>query len=151
MGGTLKRFIGISIIGRHVKRPGFVLLRFARDSDTGGTFLINPILTLSVAEMKRDGISRALSELRSMPAISPSKMGSGSAPSSKVVSKVKRDHELVQLVLLGDESEVLEIVPLHSRHGWRFDVNPEEIRTVRLPLSNEEFIRILDDVFEIAT
>ena len=141
---------GLCYLGRNVSKSGYVYLRFVPRSG-GGAKLVRPVVLISEEEMKRGGLSRVLNLLRS-----------GAGPECEPVSflnhahkaemlKLKREHELILLrVLQGDTSE-MKIIPLHARRGWQFDRFTNEVRVYPLPKSNEDFVRILTEAFEIAS
>jgi len=71
----------------------------------------------------------------------------------KDLLKLKRTHPLVSVELLRtkDGGEEIKIEPLHAGHGWKFDSEQEEIRTFPAPMTNESFLKALDEALEIAS
>jgi len=102
--------------------------------------------------MEGDGIAVVLEELRSDHVSSQSGPSEDTVPSQRELDRLKRENEINCIDLLDNNGEMLKIIPLHAGRSWKhYDAVPEEIRIHRLPISNREFMRILDEAFEIST
>jgi hypothetical protein len=147
----MTEFIGTCHLCRSVMRTGYLIMRFAEDSDSGLSIPINPIMSVSNADMESHGLAIVLKELRSRSVISQCSVTDGMLPSSKTLSKLKRENEIISVELFRDSFEIIRLTPLHAGHGWKFGVRPEEIRELALPSTNEQFRKILNEALDIAT
>ena len=148
----MKKVIGTCELGRHVKRIGYVLLRYRSGGVGRPWYGVEPVVPITNEVMHTTGLEVILQNLRMEPGPELHVMRFNDEPTHRNMLKLKREHELIMMHLLStEEREELEIKPMHARHGWRFDIRKEEIRIVPLPLSNSRFLELLDEAFEIAT
>jgi hypothetical protein len=64
--------------------------------------------------------------------------------------RLKREYLLVDVELSAERCP-LKLMPFHPGRGWRFDVEPSEIKRFRLPVKSKVFSQALEDCFEAAT
>lgn len=147
---NMKEFIGLCYIGVSPDRTQYALLRFARDQSNGVSFLYPPIISISQSEMAENGLATILTNLRNVPTLDSTL--TPNIPKNEW-QRLKRTHLLVDVALLRSNGgkEEIEIKPLHAKRGGRFDIEPNEIRVFQLPITNEIFLKALDDALEIAT
>jgi hypothetical protein len=140
---------GICYLGQHVKTGDYILLQFGRDKLLH--ILVAPIIPVPLDKMEADGISLILSYLRSPIEVKRGEL----TPSQKIpkeeLLKTKRKHLLIEIGLEKDDSEMIQFVPLHGGHGFRFDVNKDEMKLFPLPMANAKFMEYLKTAFEIAS
>ena len=138
--------LGLCHIGQHVKKTGYLLLRFA------GIHLVEPLVPISNKEMESDGLSFVLENLRTTHKLDASKKSSffGEA-GHKALLKLKRDYLFVSVALSLSDQEELKIVPLHAGRGWSFVGRKEETQDFPLPITNQMFTAHLTEAFEIAS
>jgi hypothetical protein len=146
-----ERCVGLCYVGRHINKQKFVLLKFAVDELRGFRVLVGPIVTVPDHEMKAAGISKVMSLLRETPVVRSNELLTEKRQAAAKLSKLKSNHELVEVQLLENRGEKLMILPLHAARGLRFGRSPDEIREFPLPISNDEFMARLSEAFEIAT
>lgn len=147
--GDTKTFVGSCYMGVNREKTNYVLLQFAKEVTKGFSFIYPPILFFSHEEMSKNGLSLILSNLRNRPTLV-----SASTPEipREELLKIKRTHPLVDIELLRtNNGEEIKLMPLHARRGWAFDVETEEIRYHSLPMTNESFMKALDEALEAAT
>jgi hypothetical protein len=146
--------LGVCYIGQHIKKTGYVLLRFAIEKAKGWHVQVEPpFIPISNEEMKTRGLSLMLAHLHNIPDSNSCKQLSYfDEVTKKVMSKLKRNHVLVSVELLLNDYEELKMIPLHAGHGLgRFDTRAEEVRIFPLPMTNETFIAHLTEALEIAS
>jgi hypothetical protein len=148
---SMKKVLGICYIGRHVKSDDFILLRFAVEKFRGIHFLIGPVTSISNQQMKMDGLSAVINQLRTTPVLSPKELSAEQQVSDKELLKLKQKHSLASIELLEQDIEEIKMIPLHAGRGWRFDAHAEEVRTFSLPISNDEFMNHLTEALEMAS
>jgi len=141
--------IGICYLGQHVKTGDFVLLQFARDHLA--FVMIGPAVLIPQQKIEVEGLAMVLSYLRNTAKVDSKIISESQKIPKEEFLKLKRNHLLVELALLHDTSEIMKVIPLHGKHGLRFDMNEDEIRKVPLPRTNEEFISNLREALEIAS
>jgi len=133
-------------------KGSYILLRFARDVGGGPRFHYGPDLYYSGGSMRQEALAIVVSELRNIRKLDSKSLAKAEHVSVEELYKIKRRHVFVDVVLLReDDSEVLKLIPLHAKHGWRFDVHAEEIQKFPMPATNEEFMKRLAQAFETAT
>ncbi len=140
-----KKFLGLCDLGQHVNKTGYVLLQYACN------ILVEPIIPISNKEMDSNGIFMVLGYIRNPPGQEAKQMNYFDEGTKKKQLKIKRDFTLITLSLLQGETEELEVIPLHAGRGWSFDRHADEIRLFPLPITNEKFLEVLRDAFEVAT
>lgn len=154
MTATETECLGVCDIGQHVKKTGYVLLKFARDKAKGWfTQVEPPFISISNEEMEARGLSIVLENLRDTSNTDSHKQLSYfDEATKKIMTKLKRNHVLVHLSLLLSDYEEMQMIPLHAAHGLgRFDRRSEEIRNFKLPMTNQAFMTHLAEAFEIAS
>jgi len=145
--------LGLCYIGQHVKKTGYILLRFVNN------VLIEPFISISNEEMETHGLSDVLDHLHKTPdSDSYKKISMFDEGTKKLMYKLKRNHLLVSISLLrsleqdlSDDHQEMEMIPLHAEHGWQFGRRVEEIRKFRLPATNQIFIDHLFEALEMAS
>lgn len=140
-----KTFLGLCDLGQHVNKTGYVLLQYASG------VLVEPIIPISNQEMDSSGISMVLDYIRHPPGPDSKQMNYFDEATKKKQLKIKRDFTLITLSLELGEGEELKVAPLHAGHGWSFDCRADEIRIFPLPMTNEKFLEVLRDAFEVAS
>jgi hypothetical protein len=145
--------LGLCYIGHHVKKTGYILLRLVNNA------LIEPFISISGEEMETHGLPVVIDHLRKTPdSGSYKEVSMFDEGTKKLMYKLKRNHLLVSISLLrsleqdlSDDHEEIEMIPLHSEHGWQFSRRAEEIRKFRLPMTNQAFMNDLSEALEMAS
>lgn len=140
-----KKFLGLCNLGQHVRKTGYVLLQYASG------VLVEPIIPISNQEMDSKGISMVLDYIRRPPGPEARHMNYFDEADKKKQLKIKRDFALITLSLLQGDTEELKVVPMHFGRGWSFDCRADEVRVFPLPITNEKFLEVLRDAFEVAS
>jgi hypothetical protein len=146
--------LGVCDVGQHIKKTGYVLLKFAYDKAKGWfTQVEPPFIPISNEEMEARGLSIVLEHLRNASRSDSSKpLSYFDDTTKKTMSKLKQNHVLVNLELLLNDFEEIKMIPLHAVHGLgKFDRRAEEVRRFRLPMTNQTFMTHLAEAFEIAS
>ena len=143
--------LGVCYFGQHVKKTGYVLLRFVDH------ILVEPFIPVSNREMEARGLSLLLNYLRNSPD-SFKEVCMFDEAIKKLMLKFKKNHLLISIGLskildsnLRDIYEEVEIIPLHAERGWQFGRRSEEIRKYRLPMANSKFMTHLSAALEMAS
>src|SRR5690242_5057684 len=102
--------------------------------------MVEPISSISEAEMGVAGLSVVLEHLRNPPRDART-VTMFNEETKKRLLKIKKDNVLIHLclwrtVIFGSVIEKLDIVPLHATRGWRFDTHADEKRQISLPITN---------------
>jgi hypothetical protein len=150
MTATDTRVLGVCEIGQHIKKTGYVLLRYAYERTRGWHVQIEPLFTsISNEEMAQHGLSAVLDLLRNTPDSDSCKAVSYfDETTKKQISRLKRNHVFVNLELLRSDREEMKMIPLH---GGRSERRAEEVRVFPLPTTNEEFMKPLAEALEVAS
>jgi len=149
MNKSVTKVLGVCCVGRHVNGRDYVLLKFVRDLWSGAHVGIGPIVNLTNDEWEKKGFSLVVRSMKVKPIADARTLPKD--VTLKELLKIKRKHTLVRIYYQKKAGLELEIIPLHSGHGWRFDIFTEEVRTVALPVKNKQFLKILSDAFEDAS
>jgi hypothetical protein len=145
MNSKTPRHIGHCLIGKHVKKPDYVLLRF-RDIT-----MVAPKIIIQKDEMEERGLFTILQHLHDGPPSDCVPFSFKDPTTRKEMLKLKREHLLVTVELFeSDGCEMMKIIPMHSKHGFSFDTFAEEVRIFPSPKKNGEFIGLLAEALEVA-
>ena len=130
---------GRCYVGRHVNGREYVILRFA------GITGVGRILGFDGEEFRGTGRSLVIDAIQGNPRVS------GPNPTLPELLKLKRKHTFARVHLHGIRPQKFEMTPLHSAHGWRFSEWPGEIRSLGANVTNRYFMKILDEVLDVAS
>jgi hypothetical protein len=141
-----KELIGTINLGYHAVKGDYVVL-LCRSG-----VMVEPIVNISGEEMKSNGVSMILKFLRNRPKKATKEMSAFDKAQNRSLLKIKQKYALITMsVLRVGEVQELEIIPLHAGRGWSFERRSEEICRARLPITNEQFLKMIGDAFEVAT
>jgi hypothetical protein len=141
-----KELIGTIDLGHHATKGGYVLLLYRSG------VMVEPIVTIAEEEMRSNGVLLVFKFLRNRPRRDAKKMSYFDETTKNRLLKIKREYALITMSIVSDGGvQELKTMPLHARRGWSFDRHANEISRVKLPITNEQFLKIIDDALEIAT
>jgi hypothetical protein len=148
----MKRVLGMCYVGRHIKDRGFVILQFKSSAEEYPLFsMVGPVVFISNEDMYEHGLSIVLQHSRNALFSTAEKLCFFEEKTKKEMSKLKRNHVLVSVKILGSDIEQMKITPLHVGRGWRTDVHAEEVQTFPVPKTNNEFLGQMNEAFETAS
>ncbi len=149
----MNTFIGSCYVGADAAKSIFWLVPFAKDSLRGTSFMYGPIVEISRSDMVRNAQSIIFDSLRNRPVLEGTPLTEVGRIAQEKVLKLKRSCTFIDIELLARHGggEELKVMPLHAKRGLMFDAEPEEIQICPLPISNEQFLAVLDSALETAT
>ncbi|HXC98316.1 MAG TPA: hypothetical protein VN048_03170 [Verrucomicrobiae bacterium] len=148
----MKRVLGICYVGRHIKDRGFVILQFKSSGGQYPSFsMVGPVVFISNEDMYERGLSIVLQHSRNALFSTAENLCFSEEKTKKEMFKLKHNHVLVSVEILGSDIEEMKIIPLHFGRGWRTDRDAEEVQTFPVPITNNEFLGLLNVAFETAS
>lgn len=143
----MKSAISTCYFGKHATEEKFILIPFQEEPERGLFVQAGKPITFPYDMGWSDLFANLWEFLKSQ-----RREPDNTRELSEAVRRLKRNYVFLSVTLLIDNNiESLEVVPLHGKRGWQFESRAEEIKTIKLPTDSRSIRELFTEAFEIAS